>query len=92
MNREDLTAKRSGKVAVESGVVSEGSFDQTLDGRHYNRGVRLHKIMYEAFSQKILDGFHNWVQENHHEKGADLVLSLEKVGKQIGSASMQKNP
>ena len=36
-------------LAVESGIISEGSIDQLLDGRHYSRGIRFHKLMYGAF-------------------------------------------
>ena len=36
-------------LAVESGIISEGSIDQLLDGRHYNRGIRFHKLLYGAF-------------------------------------------
>ncbi|KAG1676877.1 Selenocysteine lyase [Nymphon striatum] len=35
-------------LAVESGVIAEGSIDKVLDGKQYNRGVRLHKLTYEA--------------------------------------------
>ena len=37
-----------GDLCIESGVIAEGSVAGVLDGRRYNRGVRLHKIMYEA--------------------------------------------
>jgi hypothetical protein len=35
-------------MAVESGVImqAEGSVDNVLDDKQYNRGVRLHKIVY----------------------------------------------
>ena len=35
-------------LAVESGVIAEGSIDNVLEGKQYNRGVRLHKLTYEA--------------------------------------------
>ena len=35
-------------LCVESGAIAEGSVAGVLDGRRYNRGVRLHNIMYEA--------------------------------------------
>lgn len=38
-------------VLVESGTVAPGSVAAVLDGRHYNRGVRAHKIVWEALSR-----------------------------------------
>ena len=37
-------------VAVHSEVIAEGLIDSVLSGKHYNRGVRPHKIMYEAIT------------------------------------------
>lgn len=37
-----------GELAVESGIIVEGSVQAVLEGRQYNRGVRLHKLVYEA--------------------------------------------
>ena len=35
-------------LVVDSEVITEGSVDQVLNGQQYNRGVRLHKLLYEA--------------------------------------------
>ncbi|KAG1693954.1 A disintegrin and metalloproteinase with thrombospondin motifs adt-1 [Nymphon striatum] len=40
-------------LAVESGVIAEGSIDKVLDGKQYNRGVRLHKLIYEALMRLV---------------------------------------
>ena len=37
-------------LLLESGVVAEGSIDGVLSGRHYNRSVRVHKLLLEALS------------------------------------------
>lgn len=44
-------------VAVQSEVIAEGSIDSVLSGKHYNRAVRLHKIMYEAIAQLLVHDF-----------------------------------
>ena len=33
---------------VESGVVAGGSVPGVLDGRKYNRAIRVHKLVYES--------------------------------------------
>ena len=43
-------------LCVESGAVAEGSVAGVLDGRRYNRGVRLHKILREALMRLALQG------------------------------------
>ena len=35
-------------LAVQSGIISEGSVDKALAGHIYNRGVRMHKVVHEA--------------------------------------------
>ena len=35
-------------ILIESGLVAEGSVNGVLNGHHYNRSVRAHKIVYEA--------------------------------------------
>ena len=49
-------------LAVQSGVIAEGSIDKVLDGRQYNRGVRLHKLTYEAMMRLIWCGFLDWTE------------------------------
>ena len=43
-------------LSVESGAIAEGSVAGVLDGRRYNCGVRLHKIMHEARMRLALQG------------------------------------
>ncbi|KAG1660199.1 hypothetical protein GQR58_022121 [Nymphon striatum] len=52
-------------LAVESGVIAEGSINKVLDGKQYNRGVRLHKLTYEALMQLVWKGFLEWLENNH---------------------------
>ena len=36
-----------------------------LDGKQDKRGVRLHKIIYEALMRIMWEGFHSWLEDNH---------------------------
>ena len=49
---------------MHSEVIAEGSIDSVLNGKHYNRGVRLHKIMYEAMTKLRLDDFEACLRED----------------------------
>ena len=43
-------------LCFESGAIVEGSVAGVLDGRRYNRGVRLHNIMHEALMRLAWQG------------------------------------
>ena len=51
-------------LAVECGIIAEGSIVRVLEGRHYNRGVRLHKIVFEALLRLMWNGFFEWLETN----------------------------
>ena len=64
-----IVGKRYGAVglrdiAVTAGVIAEGSIDAVLEGRHYNRGVRLHKIVYESLSRVMQTKFLQWIESS----------------------------
>ena len=40
-------------IAVESAVMAEGLVEAVLEGRQYNRTVRIHKIIYKALQRLI---------------------------------------
>ena len=55
---------------IESGIVSEGSINGVLSGKHYNQSVLCHKIIYEALQRIRLEAFFDYVAEN------DAVISF----------------
>ena len=52
-------------VTIEFGILAEGLVGSVLDGKQYNRGVRLHTIIYEALRSIMWEGFHSWLEDNH---------------------------
>ena len=50
-------------VAIESEVIAEGSMTGVLTGKHYNRAVRFHKLLYESMMRMIWEKFVVWVEE-----------------------------
>ena len=68
-------------LCVESGMIAEGSITAVLEGRKYNRAVRLHKIVYEALMRLAWKGFLSWIQVNH----AAEVHHLEEVLRSIST-------
>ena len=54
-------------MAVESGVISDGSIAGVLDGRKYNHAIRLHKLMYEALIRPAWAGFEASMGKNEKD-------------------------
>ena len=52
------------ELAVESGVVAGGSIEKVLNGKNYNRAVRMHKIFYEALIRLLINAFESSVGED----------------------------
>ena len=63
-------------LAVESGVIAEGSIDAVLCGREYNREVRLHKLVYEALLRTDWKGFYPLMEEHHPENVPKLEVTI----------------
>ena len=66
-------------LAVESGIIAEGSADAALEGRQYNRAVRLHKLVYETLMQMAWKGFLPWMSEHHPEALPQLEDFLDNL-------------
>ena len=67
-------------LCVESGVIAEGSVAGVLDGRRYNRGVILHKIMYEALMRLARQRFVVCMQENQKESKTTVDSFFSEIG------------
>ena len=59
-------------LALESGVIAAGSVDKVFEGKHYNRAVRFHKLMYEALIRVAYKGFVDWLDINRPEDATSL--------------------
>lgn len=66
---------------VEARVIAEGLVNGVIEGRKYNRAVRLHKLVYEALLRLAWKGFLPWLEEHH----ARDVHHLEETLKDIAS-------
>ena len=55
-------------LLVESGLYAAGSKSALLAGKQYNRGVRAHKLVGEAFSRLSWKAFEKWLEERPIEE------------------------
>ncbi len=66
-------------VCLEAGLVAEGYIKGDIDGKHYNRAIRVHKYIYEALMRLAWRGFISWVKESAPDKSDVIDAFLEKV-------------
>ena len=88
------------ELAVQSGVVAEGSMDKVISGKHYNRAVRLHKIVYEALMRVLMQEFESSLtddssacmlnEEKHQMEKLKLDLKPEEFERVLHSNEFHK--
>lgn len=66
-------------LCVESGVIAEGSVAGVMEGRRYNRAVRLHKLVYEAMMRLVWKGFLPWLEVQHPNEIHHLKETLQSI-------------
>ena len=45
------------EIVIESGICASGSLDRVMSGKHFNRAVRVHKLMFESLERLLLSRF-----------------------------------
>ena len=45
------------EIIIESGICASGSLDRVMNGKHFNRALRVHKLMFEALERLLLTRF-----------------------------------
>ncbi|XP_065646027.1 uncharacterized protein LOC136076646 isoform X2 [Hydra vulgaris] len=68
-------------IVIKSGLVAEGAVKGILTGKHYNRSIMVHKIMFEALSRLRFESFLNSLDvDNRHEVEDFCLLLMELHG------------
>jgi hypothetical protein len=66
-------------ILIESGATAEGSASGILSGKHYNRGVRAHKLMYEALMRLVFHSFPDWIDEHYLPNSIAIKQTIRKL-------------
>ena len=71
-------------ILIESDAVTSGSIKGVTEGKHYNRAVRAHKIVSEAFWRLKWESFGNWLKlrEDPVVNDMDLVEAVKHIRSQ----------
>ena len=65
------------EVLIESGI-SSGSIEQVLTGKHYNRALRVHNVVYEAMERILLQVYESLHGCLFDEQGVTTLNHLAK--------------
>jgi hypothetical protein len=68
-----MTGSGFEETVINSGVCASGSIHQVMSGKHYNRAVRVHKLMVDAIGRLLIDSFNN---EGHQPLTSASLLAL----------------
>ncbi|XP_041948124.1 uncharacterized protein LOC121709114 [Alosa sapidissima] len=77
-------------ICIEAGVVAEGSINGVLDGKHYNRAVRVHRYISEALMRLAWEEFTPWVEKNAPESSGMIKSFLEDVKDMTSDLNQEK--
>ena len=78
-------------LAFESDVIAEGPVDRVLNGQQYNRGLRLHKLVYEALQRIAWKGFLDWFEKNWTAQKQSLLEDLRSLAVNLNQSANQAN-
>lgn len=78
-------------LAVESEVIAEGSVDRVLNGKQYNRGIRLHKLVYDALHRLAWKGFLDWFERNQAAELQSLLDDTRSLVANLNQSATQEN-
>ena len=66
------------EVLIESGICASGSIEQVLTGKHYNRALRVHKVVYEALERILIQVYQSLHGCLFHEQEVTTLNHLVK--------------
>ena len=77
-------------ICIEAGIVAEGSINGVLEGKHYNRAVRVHKYIYEALMRLALEEFMLWIEDNIQDRSVVIQTLLDKINLMVNDLNHQQ--
>ena len=81
-------------LAIQNEIIAEGSIEKVISGKHYNRAIRAHKIVYEALCRTLYERFMEWMVEENSEvvtRTNELLDEAKKNISTLGIADMKDN-
>ena len=77
-------------ICIEAGIVAEGSINGVLDGKHYNRAVRVHRCIYEALLRLAWEAVMLRVNDNIQDMNVVIKTFLDQVNRITDDLNQQR--
>ena len=77
-------------ICIEAGIVAEGSINGILDGKYYNRAVRVHRCIYEALLRLAWEAVMLWVNDNIQDMNVVIKTFLDQVNRITDDLNQQR--
>ena len=82
-------------IFIEAQIVAEGSISGVIDGKHYNRGERAHKYLYEALMRLAWAEFLRRLESsdpNHRIAVASFLEQVDTLANNVKGESFGQLP
>ena len=77
-------------VCIESCILAGGSVCGVMEGKVYNRAVRIHKYIYETLIRLVWKQFVPWLTVNHADKVGKLRVLQVKVSNMVSEVKLRQ--
>lgn len=77
-------------ICIESGILGEGSLSGVFSGKMYNRAIRVHKCIYEAFMRLVWECFLSWVDSNESETVTFILNDIKELRDDLTKCNIDK--
>ena len=76
--RKQMGSSGLEEIFIESGIYASGSIAKVMSGKHYNRAMRVRKIMLEALEQKLMKKYEDMGNILLKSEAKDVMECLAK--------------
>lgn len=77
------------EIVIESGICASGSLEKVLSGKHYNRALRVHKLVTEGLERLLMKHF-----ETEHSRTEnvpdDLMTTIQELAKDPTESKLEE--
>ena len=65
------------EIWLESGILGEVSIKKVLEGKAYAKGMRAHKLTFQAFWRLLYPQIVRFLEDNHNDDAVELMLNAD---------------
>lgn len=66
------------EILVESGICASGSIEKVMSGKHYNRALWVHKLVFEALERLLLQAFESQNAKVFSDEASSVLRHLSE--------------